>query len=87
MVLGIELDSVAQVARLPTDKLLVLQELIQSWYMYGCHWCSRHQMESLNDHLHHAAIVVWPGRTFLCRMLDLLHNIPLIADFHLDLQW
>ena len=30
-VLGIELDSVAQVARLPDDKLLALQDMVHSW--------------------------------------------------------
>ena len=92
VVLGIELDSVAQVARLPTDKLLALQDLIQTWR--GRHWCSKHQLESLIGHLQHAAKVVWPGRTFLRRMIDLLccfrkrdHPIRLNAEFHLDLQW
>ena len=92
LVLGIELDSVAQVARLPEDKLCALQELIHSWR--NRRWCTRHQLESLIGHLHHAAKVVWPGRTFLRRMIDLLrcfrkrdHPIRLNAEFHLDLQW
>ena len=92
VVLGIELDSVAQVARLPAEKLHVLQELIQAWC--GHRWCSRHQLESLIGHLHHAAKVVWPGRSFLYRMIDLLrcfrkpdHPIRLNSEFQLDLQW
>ena len=36
-IMGIELDSVNQVARLPEDKLLALQELIQLWI--SCRWC------------------------------------------------
>ena len=89
VVLGIELDSVEH---LPEDKLVALRELIASW----CHrwWCSRAQLESLIGHLHHAAKVVWPGRTFLRRMIDLLccfhrrdHPIHLNSEFHLDLQW
>ena len=51
-------------------------------------------MESLIGHLHHAAKVVWPGRTFLRRMIDLLqcfrkwdHPIRLNSEFCLDLQW
>ena len=55
VVLGIELDSVAQVARLPMDKLRALQELIQLWW--DQRWCTRHQLESLIGHLHHAAKV------------------------------
>lgn len=63
VVLGIELDSLQeQTARLPTEKLVALQELIQSWR--NRRWCNRHQLESLIGHLHHAAKVVWPGRTF-----------------------
>lgn len=55
MVLGIELDSVAQVACLSADKLHAAQELIQAWR--GRRWCSRHQLESLTGLLHHAARV------------------------------
>ena len=51
-------------------------------------------MEYLIGHLHHAAKVVWPGRTFLRRMIDLLHcfckrDHPICsnAEFHQDLQW
>ena len=92
VVLGIELDSVAMCARLPEDKLLALRELIISW---RSRWCSsRSQLESLIGHLHHAAKVVWPGRSFIRRMIDLLccfrhrdHPIRLNSEFHLDLQW
>ena len=91
-VLGIELDSVQQSARLPEDKLAALQELIQSWR--NRRWCTRRQLESLIGHLHHAAKVVWPGRTFLRRMIDLLccfrsreHPIRLSVEFRKDIQW
>lgn len=87
VVLGIELDSVELCARLPGEKLAALQDLISSWR-------SRQQLESLIGHLQHAARVVWPGRTFLRRMIDVLccfrrrdHPIRLNAEFHLDLQW
>ena len=70
VVLGIELDSVNQVARLPADKLVALQGLIRSWLPRK--HCNRRELESLIGHLHHAAKVVWPGRTFLRRMIDLL---------------
>ena len=71
VVLGIKLNSMAQVARLPLDMHCALQELIQSWR--DRRWCTRRQLESLIGHLHHAAKVVWPGRTFLHCMIDLLH--------------
>ena len=92
LVLDIKLDSMAPVARLPEDKLCALQELIHSWR--NRRWCTRRQLESLTGHLHHAAKVVWPGRTFLSCMIDLLrcfrkhdHLILLNTEFHLDLQW
>ena len=62
----------AQVACLPMDKLCALQELVQSWW--DRRWCNRCQLQSLIGHLHHAAKVVWPGRTFLCRIIDLLQS-------------
>jgi len=39
VVLGIELDSLEQIARLPAEKLMALQELIQSWQTRR--WCNR----------------------------------------------
>lgn len=70
VILGIELDSVEQYTRLPEEKLAALRELITSWRHRG--WCSWAQLESLIGHLHQAAKVVWPGCTFLHRMIDLL---------------
>ena len=88
-ILGIELDSVNKVARLPEDKLLALRELIHSH-----HWCRKRELESLNGHLHHAAKVVWPGRAFLRQFIDLLccfcnndHPVRINQEFCLDLQW
>ena len=43
-VLGIELDSVNQVAHLPTEKLHALWELIASWLART--WCNRQELES-----------------------------------------
>lgn len=91
-VLGIELDSVLQVARLPEDKLLALKQLIDSWLQRS--WCKKRELESLIGHLHHAAKVVWPGRTFLRRLIDLLccfrnrdHPVRINRKFRQDLQW
>ena len=79
-------------ARLPAETLHALRELIASWLARS--WCNRRELESLIGHLHHAAKVVWPGRTFLRRMIDLLgcfrkkdHPIRLNKEFHRDLQW
>ena len=91
-ILGIELDSFNQVAPLPQEKLLALKNLISSWLPRK--WCNRHELESLIGHLHHAAKVVWPRRTFLHRMIGLLccfrgrdHPICLNREFHLNLLW
>ena len=92
VVLGIELDSVHQIARLPADKLRNIQALIASWR--SRRWCNRQQLESLIGHLHHAAKVVWPGRTFIRRMINLLscfrkhdHQVRLNCEFRRDLEW
>jgi len=92
VVLGIELDSINQIARLPADKLLNLQQLITLWR--ARRWCNKRQLESLIGYLHHAAKVVWPGRTFIRRMIDLLccfrkpeHPIRLNCEFRRDLEW
>lgn len=90
--LGIELDSVNQIARLPTEKLSRLRLLLDTWA--NRRWCRRKELESLIGHLHHAAKVVWPGRAFIRRMINILccfrnasHPIRLNAEFHLDLEW
>ena len=89
--LGIELDSVNQLARLPNDKLTSVLNLLHHWSSYR--WCTK-RLQSLIDHLHHAAKVVWPGRALICRMVNLLHNfqrddhpIRLSAEFKKDLHW
>ena len=73
-------------ARLPEGKLIL------SWLPRN--WCFRRTLASFIGNLRHAAKVVWPGRTFLLRMVDLLscfrkkgHPIWLKKEFHLDLQW
>ena len=92
VVLGIELDSVSQVARLPAEKLLALKELITLWLTWK--WCNRQDLESPIRHLHQAAKVGWPERTFLHCMIDLLrcfqrrdHPFCLNREFQLDLLW
>lgn len=92
VVLGIELDSASQTARLPAEKLSSLLQLLRSWS--NRKRCFRHELESLIGHLHHAAKVVWPGRAFIRRMINMLscfrrqdHPIRLNKEFRLDLQW
>ena len=92
VVLGLELDSVNQVAHLPAEKLSALKELITSWLTRK--WYNRQDLESPIGHLHQAAKVGWPGRTFLRCMIDFLccfrkrdHPLHLNREFHLDLLW
>ena len=93
--LGIEVDMVAGQLRLPAEKLERLRTLLQEWGDRKV--CQRHELESLIGVLSHAAKVVRSGRTFLRRMLDLLHGVPmqwlrphpirLNRSFRSDLAW
>ena len=90
--LGIELDTLAGVVRLPPEKLLRLRTLIIQWKERKS--CNKRELLSLIGQLQHACRVVRPGRTFLRRMIDLStvakelhHHIRLNAAFRSDLQW
>ena len=90
--LGIEIDTVAGVLRLPRDKLLRLQRMVQQWT--GRRACTRRELESLIGTFQHASRVIRPGRSFLRRMIDLLripyrphHHVRLGVPFRADLQW
>ena len=61
--LGFELDSMAMIIRLPLQKLLELQELLQAWR--GHMTCTRSDLESLVGKLAHACTVVQLGKTFM----------------------
>ena len=96
-VLGIQLNTVAQTLSLPVDKLQRLQQLLARWGDKRA--CTRRDLQSLLGLLNHACKVVRPGRSFLRRMLSLLHRteessapsphhfIRLNAGFRADLQW
>ena len=81
--------------RLPDDKLRHLRALLRDWGSRRS--CTRKELESLIGLLNHACKVVRPGRSFLERMLDLLHSVhcppnspvPLRLNqgFHADLAW
>ena len=80
-VLGIELDTIAGLARLPEDKLqALLAELDQFQRMatdYRC--CTKRQLLSLIGKLAFACKVIPAGRIFLRRLLDRAHSTS-----HLD---
>ena len=93
--LGIEINTVAGILRLPSEKLSRLQTLLRKWDSRKT--CSRKDLESLIGHLNHACKVVRAGRSFLRRMIDLLHSrqhasrkptmIRLNTGFRSDLAW
>jgi hypothetical protein len=90
--LGIEIDSVLRVARLPADKFAALLSLLAAWR--DRRRCSKRDLLSLIGHLSFAAKVVKPGRLFLRRLIDLSttvpglhHRIRLSADSREDILW
>ena len=95
--LGIEMDTSVGELRLPNDKLQRLHTLLQQWGDRKT--CSRKELESLVGLLNHACKVVRAGRTFLRRMIDLLHSgvhraqpkgttpVSLNTGFRADLAW
>ena len=90
--LGIELDTVQHVARLPADKFTALLDLCHSWRDRPT--CTKRDLLALIGHLSFAAKVVKPGRLFLRRLIDLStsvtqlhHRIHLSVDARADIQW
>jgi len=93
--LGILMDSTTGQLLLPPDKLSRLQTLLQEWGQRKS--CTRKELESLVGHLNNACKVVRSGRSFLRRMIDLLHavklpprssvRIRLSQGFRSDLAW
>ena len=71
--LGIEIDSIQQVKRLPHEKLVRLQSLIKSWSSKRT--ASKHQFQQLLGHLNHAATVVKPGRSFVHNLIEAVKRL------------
>ena len=83
--LGIELDSVTQEARISSARL-------SSWLSRAS--CTKRQLQSLIRKLNFVCLVCRPGRTFLRRMINLLssarypsHHIRLNKGFLKDITW
>ena len=92
--LGIIIDTILGELRLPPEKLQRLLSLLQAWGDKKT--CSRRELESLIGLLNHACKVIRSGRSFLRRMIDLLHGtnrssrctpIRLNTGFRADLAW
>ena len=90
--LGLEFDTQAMELRLSSQTVIKLHTLIQSW-LQRCS-CTKSELESLIGSLSHACKVVRSGKTFLCRLFELLavarkphHHIRLNTSVGSDLRW
>nr|XP_006821268.1 PREDICTED: uncharacterized protein LOC100371933 [Saccoglossus kowalevskii] len=90
--LGVELDTVNMVIRLPKDKLADLLVKLPSWLTR--HTCSKRELLSLIGCLSFACKCMLAGRIFLRRMIDismtatsLSQVITLTDEFWHDVQW
>ena len=86
ILLGIELDSIAQEARIDQARLAKVLHMLDKWSSRK--HCTKRQLQSLIGKLHFIASVCRPGRTFVRRMIDLLskashpsHRIRLTVAF------
>ena len=74
--LGIQIDTCKGELRLPLEKLERLRDLLEEWR--DRKGCTRRELESLIGQLNHACKVVRAGRSFLRRMIDLLHAVHVL---------
>ena len=90
--LGIEIDSINMIIRLPENKLKKLNDELKCWH--NRKKCTKRELLSLIGSLSFACKVVKPGRIFLRRMIDLStsvkklsHHIDLNRDAKDDIDW
>ena len=90
--LGIEIDSVECVVRLPKGKFDDLRSSLEYWQ--GRKKCTKKELLSLIGSLSFACKVVKCGRIFLRRLIDLsttvsslLHHITINSEARKDIQW
>lgn len=90
--LGIEFDSIKMTLALPTKKLVDIHRELR--FFVGKKRATKHQIQRLCGVLAHAAKVVYGGRTFSRRIINLLKSLPernvrvkLTEEFRLDLDW
>ena len=90
--LGIEINSVSETIRLPTEKFNELRILLQQWELRKK--CTKRELLSLIGSLSFACKVVKPGRMFLRRLIDLStsvtnlnHHISLSSEARADIHW
>ena len=90
--LGIEIDTGTGSLRLTQDKLNRTLILLEQWADKKS--CTKRELESLIGSPRNACKVIRPGRSFLRRMIDLLHipqrpghHVRLNQQFRSNLQW
>ena len=70
--LGIEVDMVEGVLRLPQGKLAEMMALVKEWR--GMKSCRKRDLLSIIGSLSHACKVVRAGRSFLRRLIDFVND-------------
>ena len=90
--LGVLIDTVSQTLSLPSDKLVELQDIVQAFP--HIRRANKRQLKSLAGKLSWACKVVYGGRTFLRRILDVMNSLlsprakyPLSEDFYAEFSW
>jgi hypothetical protein len=91
--LGLEIDTVAMIIRVPSDKLATLKALLVEFT--SLRRCPVKRLQSLIGSLSFACKAVRPGRAFIRRMIDTLKEakqrnhswVALGSEFHSDLAW
>ena len=90
--LGIELDSENQQARISDERREEIMGLLLTWRSRK--YCTKRQLQSLIGKLNFVCYVCRPGRTFLRRMINLTtgvkhttHHIRLNKSFFKDVSW
>ncbi len=76
--LGITLDSIKMEARLPTEKIVRITQIIES--VLNRTRVSKRQMLVVLGHLNFAMQVIRPGRSFISYLLQLAHSVPNLQD-------
>ena len=90
--LGIEIDSVVMVLRLPADKLACLRRMLFQWEKRR--HVTKHDLLVLIGHLNHASAVVRPGCSFVRQLINAskiprhqTHRVRLNAGCRADVAW
>ena len=90
--LGVSFDTNRLTLSLPAQKLSDLKDIVTGFLL--CKRATKRQLQQLAGRLNWACKVVYGGRTFLRRVLDLMNTLSssaskcrLTLDFHRDMTW